>query len=105
MKKCLIFTCLFLISVSPTYSLEKTLDITGNYYCKGYDPFAKVAYEGKMVITKTGDTYAFSSDYGKEATYTGTGFYDPSLRLIVAAFVNPDLANESGVGMMRVNQK
>ena len=51
-------------------------DISGNYYFKGNDPFAKVDYEATMVITKTGDTYQFDWDLGKEyGKYKGTGFY------------------------------
>lgn len=83
------------------FILSAQANLEGKYYCKGYDPFFKVNYEGLMVITKTGDTYKITSTLGEDK-YTGTGILDKNGSL-VASFINHKNSQESGIEIYEVS--
>lgn len=90
-----LFYLLFFFTLTAQASLE------GKYYCKGYDPFFKMNYEGPMVITKTGDTYKITANFGPDK-YTGTGIMDKNGSL-AASFINHKNLQDSGIQIYEVN--
>lgn len=85
----LFFSLLFL------FTLAAQADFEGKYYCKGYDPFFKIPYQGPMIITKTGDTYKITANFGEDK-YTGTGIIDKNSSL-AASFINHKSLEDSGI--------
>lgn len=76
---------LFTILTAPVYA-DNVGDISGNYKCKGSDPFANINYEGTLVIHATGDTYSFSWDYGDNGKNVGTAIHNKENNSLAAIF-------------------
>lgn len=83
------------------FTLVAQADLGGKYYCKGYDPFFKMNYQGPMIIIKTGDTYKITANFGEDK-YTGTGIIDKNGSL-AASFINPKNLQDSGIEIYEVN--
>lgn len=92
-------TALFIFSLFFSFAAQASIE--GKYYCKGYDPFYKIAYEGPMLITKTGETYQLQEEFGKDK-YSGTGILSKSGRL-AASFINAKKLADSGIEIYEVN--
>jgi hypothetical protein len=89
-----------LFSLSFFFTLSAQANLGGKYYCKGYDPFFKINYQGPMVITKTGDTYKITANFGEDK-YTGTGIIDKNGNL-AASFINHKNLQDSGIEIYEV---
>lgn len=48
-------------------------NVSGNYSCKGYDPYTNSNYTGTFKVKKVGNTYTTVWDLGKDEIYTGAG--------------------------------
>lgn len=64
-------------------------DISGNYTCKGHDPFLNEDFQGLLVVKKTGETYQFNWDFGKKEQYTGTGFFTEGVDNYIPVTIAP----------------
>lgn len=52
-------------------------DFAGTYHCKGYDPYIKKAYTGKIVIKPQNTVYSLKMQYDTGEISNGTaGLYD-----------------------------
>ncbi len=97
------YKCALFFSLPLFFTLTAQAHFEGKYYCKGYDPFFKVNYQGPMAIIKTGETYKITADFGEDK-YTGTGILDKNNSL-AASFINPKSLQDSGIEIYRVNAK
>jgi len=75
-----------LLTLSPL-AIAKSIDISGNYTCKGLDPFSNTTYQGSLAVKKTNDTFQFNWDLGKSGKYKGTGFYMDGIQDVIPVTV------------------
>jgi len=79
-------------------------DLSGKYECESIEVGTNQLYTGKMIMTKTGQTYSTKSIYNDGSTYSGIAIYNPATHRLSSAFINPKNAEETGVAMVEVEK-
>jgi len=72
-------------NVSSSSSTTTGQDISGNYQCRGYDPFGKSNYANPVLVTKREDTFSFQWLNSKGYPFLlGTGVMNPDINNMVS---------------------
>ena len=96
----------YLIPILGVIALTAHADVTGNYQCKGTDPFTKDAanYSNPLKITKNGDTYAVQWLHSNGYPYIyGTGVMHKDLpNVFSVVFWDPASKDYMGVQQYQI---
>ncbi|MDX1923727.1 MAG: hypothetical protein SFT91_00585 [Rickettsiaceae bacterium] len=78
-------------------------NISGDYHCKGYDPFTKANYEGGLKITLAKNTYQFVWDLDYKQSrilFSGTGFVQGNQ--VSVAFASNEDPKYAGIQLYKI---
>lgn len=98
----IVFSATILSLSSLTFALP---DITGNWQCKGYDPFQKKEMTVSGEIKKTGDTYSLVNwkNEGSSDARSGTALHNSHLKNSLAVmFWSNENAEDVGFGLYQI---
>lgn len=87
------------------FAYAASTQFEGEYTCKGKEVGTNEIFNCKGTIEKTNETYRIKGLCDEKDHYLGTGIYDASNNSLAIAFINPNNANETGIEIMRIDQK
>lgn len=93
---------LLVLALTSLTTVAYAADVSGHYYCKGYDPYVNRNYEAKVDIKKIGKSYAVVWDLGKGEMYTGSGMINEDGTTFSVMFYNGSSVKNSGLAVYRL---
>ncbi len=89
---------------STSDSTTTTSDISGNYQCRGYDPFGKSNYSNPVTISKHGDTYSVEWINAKGYPFLlGTGIFNQDVNDVISVvFWDPKKTDYFGTEVFKI---